>query len=123
MQTHRPNGAVVRLRQLTCAALVAVPLGAMRPAEARAQEPYPGLTDYVTKAVQAWKIPGLAVAIVRNDSVVYAKGFGVLAAGSTTPVNEKTLFEIGSSSKAFTATIAAMLVGDGKMRWDDRLTT
>ena len=43
--------------------------------------------------------------------------------GSTTPVNEQTLFEIGSSSKAFTATLAAMLVTDGKMRWDDRLTT
>jgi CubicO group peptidase (beta-lactamase class C family) len=92
-------------------------------ARAQAQEPFPGLTDYVTKAVQTWKIPGLAVAIVRNDSVIYTKGFGVLAAGSTTAVDTHTLFEIGSSSKAFTATIAAMLVGDGKMRWDERLTT
>jgi CubicO group peptidase (beta-lactamase class C family) len=123
MRTHRPNTAVVRLRQLTCAALVAVPLGATRPAQARAQEPFPGLDAYITKAVAMWKVPGLSVAIVRNDSVLYAKGFGVLAAGSTTPVNEKTLFEIGSSSKAFTATVAAMLVGDGKMRWDERLTT
>jgi CubicO group peptidase (beta-lactamase class C family) len=91
-------------------------------AAAQTKEPYPGLEAYIAKARETWKIPGLAVGIVRNDSIIYAKGFGVLAAGSQTPVNEKTLFEIGSSSKAFTATIAAMLVTDGKMRWDDRLT-
>jgi CubicO group peptidase (beta-lactamase class C family) len=92
-------------------------------AGAQTKEPYPGLDAYIAKARETWKIPGLAVGIVRNDSLIYAKGFGVLEAGKTTPVNEKTLFEIGSSSKAFTATIAAMLVTDGKMRWDDRLTT
>ena len=90
-------------------------------AGAQAKEPYPGLDAYIATAVQTWKIPGLSVAIVRNDSVIYAKGFGVLGAKSRTPVDERTLFEIGSSSKAFTATLVAMLVGDGKMRWDDRL--
>ena len=123
MRIQRPHTTIMRFRQLTCAALVAVPLGAMRPAEVRAQEPYPGLDAYITKAVQTWKVPGLSVAIVRNDSVIYAKGFGVLKVGSTTPVDAKTLFEIGSSSKAFTATVVAMLVTDGKMRFDDRLTT
>lgn len=87
-----------------------------------AQEPFPGLDAYVARAVQAWKLPGLSVAIVRNDSVLYTKGFGVLAAGSSTPVNDQTLFEIGSSSKAFTATLVALLVSDGKMRYDDRVT-
>jgi len=123
MRIHRPRTTVVRLRQLTGAALVAVPLGAMRPAEARAQEPYPGLDAYIAKAVETWKVPGLSVAIVRNDSVIYTKGFGVLKVGSTTPVDAKTLFEIGSSSKAFTGALVAMLVSDGKMRFDDRLTT
>jgi CubicO group peptidase (beta-lactamase class C family) len=89
---------------------------------ARAQEPFPGLDAYVTKAVQAWKVPGLSIAIVRNDSVLYAKGFGVLATGGTTPVNDQTLFEIGSSSKAFTATLVSMLVTDGKMRYDDHVS-
>jgi CubicO group peptidase (beta-lactamase class C family) len=96
---------------------------AVRPLPAQSREPFPGLDRYIANAVQAWKVPGLAVAIVRNDSVLYTRGFGVLAAGSTTPVNERTLFEIGSSSKAFTATLVAMMVSDGKMRWDDRLTT
>jgi len=102
--------------------LVGLGVAAARPAMAQTKEPFPGLETYISNAVQTWKIPGLSVAIVRNDSVIYAKGFGVLAAGSKTPVNERTLFEIGSSSKAFTATLVAMLVSDGKMRWDDRLT-
>src|SRR4051812_21641304 len=89
---------------------------------AGAQEPFPGLDAYISKAVATWKIPGIGVAIVRNDSVLYTKGFGVLAANSKTPVNEQTLFEIGSSSKAFTATVVAMMVSDGKLRFDDKLS-
>jgi len=103
-------------------AISAIPVVAPN-AVAQSKEPYPGFDAYVSKAMQTWKIPGLSIAIVRNDSVIYARGFGVLAARGSAPVNEKTLFEIGSSSKAFTATLIAMLVSDGKMHWDDRLTT
>jgi CubicO group peptidase (beta-lactamase class C family) len=102
---------------------VAVVVAAVPTARAQSREPYPGLDAYIANAVKTWKVPGLSVAIVRNDSVIYTKGFGVLHVGSATPVNERTLFEIGSSSKAFTATLVAMLVSDGKMRWDDRLST
>ena len=91
-------------------------------ASAQSKEPYPGLEAYIANAAQTWGIPGVAVAIVRNDSVIYVKGFGRLSADSKTPVNERTLFEIGSSTKAFTATAVAMLVSEGKMRWDQRLT-
>ena len=98
-----------------CAALVA--------GHAAAQEPFPGLDAYVTKAMADWKIPGLAIAIVRNDSVLWAKGYGVRKVGTSERVDERTLFEIGSSSKSFTATIVAMLVTDGKVRWDERLAT
>jgi CubicO group peptidase (beta-lactamase class C family) len=88
-----------------------------------AQEPFPGLDAYVSKGMADWRIPGLALAIVRNDSVLYAKGYGVQKLGTNTPVDDRTLFEIGSSSKSFTATLVAMLVSDGKMRWDERLAT
>jgi CubicO group peptidase (beta-lactamase class C family) len=108
----------VSVRSLFAIALVLV---ATR--SALAQEPFPGLDAYVSNAVASWNVPGLAVAIVRNDSVVFAKGYGVLNVGSNTKVNEHTMFEIGSSSKAFTATVVAMLVSDGKMRWDERATT
>jgi CubicO group peptidase (beta-lactamase class C family) len=87
-----------------------------------AQEPFPGIDAYITKAMADWKVPGLAVAIVRGDSVIYARGYGVRKVGTTDAVNDRTLFEIGSSSKSFTATLVAMMVSDGKMRWDDRLT-
>ncbi len=40
-------------------------------------EPYPGLGAYVTRAMTTWKVPGVAIGIVRNDSVIYAKGYGV----------------------------------------------
>src|SRR5207237_10094781 len=103
--------------------LVAITAIAAAPgARAQRPEPYPSFDAYVAKAIQTWKVPGLSIAIVRNDSVIYARGFGVLSAAGRAPVNEKTLFEIGSSSKAFTATLIAMLVTDGKMRWDDRVT-
>lgn len=114
----------MRVRPTVVIGLVAVAMAAApHTTQAQSREPYPGLDAYITNAVRTWKVPGLSVAIVRHDSVIYTKGFGVLRAGSTTPVNERTLFEIGSSSKAFTATLVAMLVSDGKMRWDDRIST
>lgn len=85
---------------------------------AAAQEPFPGLDAYVTQGLATWHVPGVSIAIVRNDSVLYTKGYGVRVTGAPAAVDDRTLFEIGSSSKAFTATLVAMLVGDGKMRWD-----
>jgi CubicO group peptidase (beta-lactamase class C family) len=108
-------------RHLALAGWVAlVGLLGIRPVAA--QEPFPGLDAYVTKSLQAAKVPGAAVAIVRNDSVIYAKGFGVQAVGGTAPVDDRTLFEIGSSSKSFTATLVAMMVSDGKMQYDDLIS-
>jgi CubicO group peptidase (beta-lactamase class C family) len=109
-----------RLSRLGCSLAVATPLF-LAPARVHAQEPYAGLESYVNAAIRTWKVPGLAIAIVRNDSVIYTHGFGTLALGSSTPVDDHTLFEIGSSSKAFTATLVAMLVSDGKMKYDERL--
>ena len=81
-----------------------------------------GFDEYANKAIKDWGVPGIAVAIVKNDQIVFAKGYGVRKLGDPTPVDEKTLFAIGSSSKAFTAAAIAMLVDDGKMKWDDPVT-
>ena len=104
----------------SAAALSAV---AFLPAAAqKAASPFQGFDAYVTKAMQDWKDPALAIAIVRNDSILLMKGYGTRTMGTTQPVDEHTLFAIGSSSKAFTATLVAMMVDEGKMRWDDPAT-
>src|SRR5438105_13139354 len=69
--------------------------------------------------MRIWQVPGLAVAIVQNDHVVYMKGFGVRELGKPDPVTPDTLFEIASTTKAFTATALAMLVDQKKLDWDD----
>ncbi len=87
---------------------------------ARAQAPFRDFDRYVASAMQQWKVPGLALAVVRNDSVVFARGYGVRTLGTTDRVDERTLFAIGSASKAFTAAALGMLVDQGRLAWDDR---
>lgn len=101
-----------------------IALGLLAPAVARTQTaPFTGLGEYVESAMKDWKIPGVAVGIVRNDSVVFAKGFGVRTVGRPEKVDEHTLFALASDTKAFTGILMAMLVDDGKVRWDAPLTT
>ncbi|HEX2715287.1 MAG TPA: serine hydrolase [Candidatus Acidoferrales bacterium] len=77
------------------------------------------LDNYVTTVLKAFEVPGLSVAIVKDGRVVLAKGYGVRKLGSPTPVDENTLFGIGSNTKAFTAAALATLVDAGKLSWDD----
>lgn len=81
-----------------------------------------GLETYVSKAIQDWDVPGLALAIVKDDQVVFAKGFGVCKRGEPRTVDAETLFAIGSTSKGMTAACLAMLVDEGKLAWDDAVT-
>ncbi|MEO8449153.1 MAG: serine hydrolase [Gemmatimonadota bacterium] len=89
----------------------------------RGADPLAGFDGYVSTAMKAWKVPGLAVAIVKGDSVVFAKGFGVRKIGEATPVDAHTIFAIGSASKAFTGAAIGLLVDEGKAKWDDQVTT
>lgn len=82
------------------------------------REPYPGLDAYIEAAMKAWNVPGVAVSIVRNDSVIHARGYGVREVGRATPVDAQTVFAIGSSSKAFTAAAVAMLADEKKVSLD-----
>lgn len=77
--------------------------------------------EFVNKAMSDWRVPGLALSIVKDDAVVLAKGYGVKKIGEDTPVDEHTVFGIGSVTKPFTATALAALVSDGKLDWDDRV--
>jgi CubicO group peptidase (beta-lactamase class C family) len=88
----------------------------------QAPAPLAGMDAYIENAVKAWSIAGLAIAVVKDDSVVYARGFGVREAGKPDRVDPQTVFAIGSNSKFFTSTIVGMMVDAGKMKWDDPAT-
>jgi CubicO group peptidase (beta-lactamase class C family) len=131
LQTGAPAmHPTVRLIALPAGILAAVLLGmrplpaqtrpAPAPTRAPARPAKPAEFDaYVARAVRDWRAPGLAIAVVKDDSVVFAKGYGVRDVGAPTPVDAHTRFAIGSTTKAMTALALAMLVDEGKVRWDD----
>ncbi len=68
-------------------------------------------------------IPGCALAVVREGEVIFARGFGVKNLETGEPVSPDTVFAIGSTSKAFTSALIAMMIDEGKMDWDDTVRT
>jgi CubicO group peptidase (beta-lactamase class C family) len=66
-------------------------------------------------------VPGMAIAIVEDDKVTLAKGFGVRRLGSPEPVDADTIFPTGSTGKAFTVAALGVLVDQGRIAWDDRV--
>lgn len=94
---------------------------AAEPLQAQRSPDLASLDRYIAAAARDWHVPGLAIAVVRNDSLVFAKGYGVIEVGRPAPVTEHTRFAIGSTTKAMTTVALAMLVDEGKLRWDDRV--
>lgn len=78
----------------------------------------PDLDAYVQRAMKTFEVPGISLAIVKDDAVVTAKGYGVRKIGDPTPVDAKTLFGIASNTKVFTATALGLLVEENKIKWD-----
>ncbi len=106
---------------LALASVASSPTRAAEADAARVQALIPAIAAYTTRGMQAFDVPGLALGIVAGDKLVYAKGFGVRAKSSGQPVDPRTIFQIGSTTKAFLATSLAMLVDRGQLRWDDRV--
>jgi CubicO group peptidase (beta-lactamase class C family) len=88
--------------------------------EQRMQELTPKLEDYVGSGMKAFDVPGVAVGILVGDKLVYSKGYGVRRKGGQ-PVDTETIFQIGSTTKAFLATTIGIAVDRGKLHWDDRV--
>ncbi len=129
-QTYRRVWGVF-LSFLTIAVLTTVNL----PDVARAAEPskteaatenrvralIPDIEAYIASGMKGFDVPGLAIGIVASDRLVYAKGFGVRSKSGGLPVDSRTIFQIGSNTKAFLAATEAIMVDRGKLRWDDRV--
>jgi CubicO group peptidase (beta-lactamase class C family) len=81
------------------------------------------LREYVPKILETWKVPGLALAVIRDGKVVLTEGYGYRDLEKKVPVNADTLFAIGSSSKAFTTAALGILVDEGKLDWDKPVRT
>ena len=67
---------------------------------------------------ETFEVPGISLAVVKDDRVVVAKGYGVRRLGEPAPVDARTLFGIASNTKAFTATALGLLVEEDKIEWD-----
>lgn len=77
-----------------------------------------GLDAVVEQIMKDWKVPGVALAIVQNNKVVYSKGFGYRDMANKLPVTPETLFAIGSTTKAITAAGVCLLQEDGRLELD-----
>ena len=73
------------------------------------------------RTMTEFQVPGIALGIVKDGKLVYAKGYGVRELGTPAKVDADTEFAIGSNTKAFTTAALAILVDQGKLHWDDRV--
>ena len=80
------------------------------------------LDTYIQSAISQWDIPGLSLAIVKDNKTVVTKGYGLREAGKSLPVDEHTLFPINGGTRLFTVSALALLVAEGQLSWNDRLT-
>lgn len=79
------------------------------------------IDSLVEKTMQTFEVPGIAVAIVKDGTVIHSKGYGVRSLNSKKKVDENTLFAIASNSKAFTTASLGILVDEDKLNWDDKV--
>ena len=112
---------VLFLFALLCTASAADTKATDQALETRIQGLIPDLERYITSGMKAFDVPGLAIGIVANDKLVYDKGFGVRAKDGGGAVDTRTVFQIGSTTKAFLATTLAMMADRGRLKWDERV--
>lgn len=80
------------------------------------------IDNYVKQQMQQHHIPGLSLAIVKDGKIIKAKGYGLANVELNVPTTKDSVYEIGSVTKVFTATAVMMLVNDGKIGLDDKIT-
>ncbi|ALW86691.1 hypothetical protein AUC43_17355 [Hymenobacter sedentarius] len=107
-------------RLLAC--LISLPALAQTAPPVTAPLDVAALDAVVARTLTAFDVPGMAVAVVKDGQVVLSKGYGVSSLKTRAPVDANTLFGIASNTKALTAAALGLLVDEGKLRWDDKVT-
>lgn len=106
------------MRKLICLFLLsAALLSAQRPIGPLLNQ----LRSFIENGMKKTGVPGVAVAVVYRDQIVYLKGFGIRKAGEQTPVDPDTIFQLASVSKPIASTVVASLVGAHEVDWDSRI--
>lgn len=77
------------------------------------------LDAMIVQGMKDWKVPGIAAVVVKDGDVVFQKTYGVKNVSTNEPVDDNTLFNMGSTTKAVVAIAMGMLVDEGKVQWDD----
>jgi len=77
------------------------------------------IDESIRRAMDEFQVPGMAVSVVHDGEIVYSAGHGIAEVDTRTAVDDRTLFQIASVSKAFTTATLAILVDEGKLDWDD----
>jgi CubicO group peptidase (beta-lactamase class C family) len=85
----------------------------------RAQAALEGFSELARQAREAFNVPGLAVSVIVGGKVVFSEGFGYRDIEDELPMTPDTLFAVGSTTKAMTATLLGMMVDEGKLDWDE----
>jgi CubicO group peptidase (beta-lactamase class C family) len=80
------------------------------------------LDAYINRALTNWRVPGIAVCVVKNNNVVVMKSYGTKELGLPARIDENTLFMIGSNTKAFTGTAMALLEASNRLSLNDNVT-
>ncbi|MEZ5465757.1 MAG: serine hydrolase domain-containing protein [Lysobacteraceae bacterium] len=119
MTERRSFHRIVTAAALTILLLPALGMAARKPDIAAAQQ---AIIKLSPRVIRDGRVTGLSVALVHGDRVVMAEGYGETRIGSGDRVQPDTVFRIASLSKAFAGTLAAMLVDEGVLSWDDRIS-
>jgi D-alanyl-D-alanine carboxypeptidase len=109
---------MTRMKISRRAVVVALLIGSGAPIAAKADK----IDDYISAQMRRLHIPGLSVAIVRDGRITKAQGYGFANLELKAPATKETVYEIGSNTKQFTAAAIMMLVEDGKVHFEDRIT-
>jgi CubicO group peptidase (beta-lactamase class C family) len=81
----------------------------------------PDLEAYILNSFKEWGIPGGGVVVLQDGKILLNKGYGSKEVGKNDPIDENTVFAIGSNTKSFVAAAIGILVDEGKVQWDDKV--